>query len=294
MGFLRNTGLVIVSVVLFICLLLTGIFATLNLSLTYENVQPRIYYVAEEIIEEQIGAENIVNALLPYVDVYCLTNTEIVQTFGDYTFVFPCDVVSQGYESILNYSVDYIVGDFYYKDYDCSFTECFEESSVPFFLISAHAKEFWRGLFFKFLLASIVLTGLIVLLVQKKSNAPLLAGSLLVGSSLIILSLRKIGITIGRAVLSPISLALSEESTNSVLSNVIAVFFSEYSKVFLWMFVAGLILIAGAIVFKLTGFGFKINKKIENVQEQKNKVSKEDVKKIVKQEINKNKAKKKV
>ena len=61
MGVLRGFGLVIVAVLLFVSLLATGIFATLNYSLTYENVQPKIYNIADSVITEQIGNQNIIN-----------------------------------------------------------------------------------------------------------------------------------------------------------------------------------------------------------------------------------------
>jgi len=292
MGVLRGFGLVIISVLLFISILCLGIFATLSLSLNYENVQPKIYSVADQVIESQIGVQNMVNSLIPYLNVYCQTNTEIIQSFEGYTFVFPCSVVSEGYNSILNYSINYLVSDFYYKDYNCNFIKCLEDSEVPLFLVSDYAREFWKSLFFKFLIISLILIGLVILLAEKKSNAPLLVGSLFVVDSLIILSLNKIGALIGKAILSPISLALSKENTNMILSQIVGVFFSEASKVFLWMFVLGLILIAGAIVFKITGFGFKINKKIEDMKDKEKlekAVTKEEVKEIVKKEVSKKK-----
>lgn len=289
MGVLRGFGLVIVSILLFLSLLSAGIFATLNYSLTYENVQPKIYTIADSIITEQIGTEKIVNQLTPFLEIYCQNNTEIVQNFEGYTFVYPCTVIEQGYDSIINYTINYLIQDFYYKDYNCTFVECFKETNVPLFLVSEHAKNYWKSLFNKSIIAILILIALTILLIEKKTNTPILTGSLFVASSLIISQLKNIGTAIAKLILSPISAALSNESSKEIISQIVGIFFAESSKVFLWMFIAGIILIAIGIILKLTTLGIKIKnwiekikskKKIENLeQNQKNIQKKVNVKK---------------
>jgi len=289
MGVLRGFGLIIVSILLFLSLLSAGIFATLNYSLTYENVQPKIYTIANSIITEQIGTEKIVNQLTPFLEIYCQNNTEIVQNFEGYTFVYPCTVIEQGYDSIINYTINYLIQDFYYKEYNCTFSECFQETSVPIFLVSEHAKDYWKSLFNKSIIAILILIALTILLIEKKTNTPILTGSLFVASSLIISQLKNIGTAIAKLILSPISAALSNESSKEIISQIVGIFFAESSKVFLWMFIAGIILIAIGIILKLTTLGIKIKnwiekikskKKIENLeQNQKNIQKKVDVKK---------------
>lgn len=295
MGVLRGFGIIIISILLFICLLVGGIFASISLSLSYDNVQPKTYSIASEIIKTQIGEETMVDQLTPYLKVFCKTNTEVVQSFGNYTFIFPCSVIEAGYDSIVNYSVNYLVSDFYYKEYNCTFTECFKESDIPLFLVSNYARQFWKSLFFKALIASLILACSIVLISKKRSNAPILIGSLLVASSLIVLTLEKIGTAIARMILSPISLALSKENINTIISQLVAMFFLESYRVFLWMFITGLVLIVAGIVLKITGLGFKIGKKIEEIKgkmSNKGNVSKSEVREIVKEEILKKNVKK--
>ncbi len=294
MGVLRGFGLVIISVLLFVSLLTTGIFATLNYSLTYENVQPKIYNIADQVITTQIGTQEIVNQLTPFLEIYCQNNTEIIQKIQGYTFIFPCTVVEEGYDSILNYSVDYLVEDFYYKDYNCSFVKCFEQSDIPLFLVSDYARDYWRSLYHKFLIFDLILIGLIILFVEKKSNSPILTGSLFIASSLIILQLKNIGTAITKLILSPISMALSNETSKELISQVVGMFFSESTKVFLWMFIAGIILIAIGLFFKLTALGMKIKNKIEE-KILKNKVGELENKneKLEKQVSEKNNLKKK-
>jgi hypothetical protein len=297
MSVLRGFFVVIVTILLFLSILFSGVTATLVLSLKYDNVQPKMNTIVRNIIEPQIGEDQMVNQLIPYLKVYCNTNTNITQSFQGYTFVFPCSVVKDGYYSIINYSVNYLVGDFYYKEYNCSFVQCFQESQVPLFLVSNHARDIWKYILFRLLIISVFLSLVTIFLVEKKSSAPTLIGSLLIIDSLIVLSLEKIGTFVARMILSPISLALTKENTNSVLAQVVAMFFSESSKVFLWMFIAGVVFILAGILIRITGLGFKIQSKIDEMRgkssSESEEVSKSDVRSIVREEIKKSKPKKK-
>lgn len=292
MGVIRGFAIIIISILLFLAVLIAGIFSTVSLSLTYDNVQQKVYPIVLNVVETQVGTEVITEQFMPYASAYCQNNenTEIVQEIEGYTFVFPCTVVQEGYDSVFNYSVNYLVHDFYYKEYNCTFKECFAESSVPLFLVSDYARQFWKSLFFKFFIAALILACLAFLIVEKISNAPVLVGSITIIASLIVLSFKKIGGIIVNAILSPISAALSSENIKDILSQVVAMFFSESSSVFLWMFVLGLILIALGIVFKITGIGFSIGKKIEDLKSKisnQESVSKSEVREIVKEEISK-------
>jgi len=262
MGLLRGSGVVIVSVLLFVSILIGGICLSLTLSLSYDNVQPQAHSFFKEIVEDEIGAESITNQLTPFLETSCKTDTEIVHNFGEYTFVYPCSVIEEGYDSILNYSVDYFISNFYYKEYDCAFTECFGESDIPLFLVSNYARIFWQSLFFKALIASLVLVCLIVLLMERRINSFLLVGCLVVGGSLVVLALKKIGVFVAKLFLSPLSTAFSD-GKSEFLPQIVSMFFLESSKAFLWMFILGLILIGVWFIFHLTGFGFKIKELID-------------------------------
>jgi len=289
MGVLRGFALVIISVILFLSFLATGIFATLNYSLTYENVQPRIYTIADEIVTEQIGSMEILNQLTPYLKTYCINKTEIVQSFQGYTFVFPCDVITQGQSAIINHTVNYLVSDFYYKEYNCTFIKCFEQSDIPLFLISEHAKDYWNNLYKKFIFLDMLLILLIILLTERKSNSPLLAGALLIPAALIVSLLKKVGAGITKIFLNPISSSVTGDNTNEIISQIVGIFFAESTKVFLWMFIIGIILIGIGLFFKLTALGIKIKNKIqEKVLKQKVEELEQKNEKLEKQINNKN------
>jgi len=274
MGVLRGFGIVIVSVLLFVSILATGIFATLNYSLTYENVQPKISSISTQIIEEQIGEQEIITQILPFLETYCQNNTEVIQDFEGYTFVFPCETISKGQDAIINHTVNYLIEDFYYKDYNCTFTKCFEETDVPLFLVSKYAKDYWNSLYKKFLIFDLILIGLAILLTEKKSNSPILIGALAIPASLIISQLQNIGTKIVGLILSPISSALtdSSEKTSEIISQIVQIFFAESPKIFLWIFITGLILIGIGLILKLTSLGIKIKNWIDKIKT-KNKVS---------------------
>lgn len=247
MGFLRGAGLVLVSIALFGMLLIGGIFLTLSSSLNYDKVQPAVYTLVKGIIETQIGEEQIKNEIMPAAEIYCQTEEEIIQDFGGYVLTIPCSIVKQGYDKVLDYSINSITHDFYYKEYNCKFIKCFnssqDNSELPLFLISNLAHTFWRGLFLKFLLFSILLFGLIILLVKKKPNSLVLLGSLLIPISLVIFILSKVG--------QWVSSSASGGDLSLVLFQVIGIFFSQASRISLWMAISGGILIVLGTILKI-------------------------------------------
>ena len=294
MGFLRKTGVIVVSVILFIVLLLGGILASLTLSLNYEKVQPKMHSLVEEVIDIEVGEEKIRQEILPASLLLCQMRDEISQNFEGYVVLLPCSVVREGYDSVMDYVLDYLVYDLYYKEYSCKFTECFENSEIPLFLVSDYAHKFWKSLFLKSLILSLFLFGLIILLIKNKFNFLVLLGSLIVPVSLIILALNRIGMFVARIILSPIYSVLSDGHSNVLISQIVAIFFSESLRVFLWMFISGLVFIVLGIALKTVYSKFyqenSQDKKEEKLSSEK-KISKTEIKKIVKEEISKKKKK---
>jgi len=267
MGFLRGAGIVILSVLLIVSIIAAGFFAVLSSSLTYERVEPQVHSIAEDIINEQIGKITIVDTLTPYLSEYCLENPDITYKFQGYTFVFPCSVVANGTNSIVDYGVNYLVQDFYYKKYTCDFWKCFGESNIPLFLVSGYARDYWKARFYNALLISVILAAGTILLCRKKANGFILAGILTILSSLLILQLKKIGAFTANLVLSPVSTAISGETSQKILSQVVGIFFSASGSVFLWMFILGFVLFGTGIILRMMGIGFKISSAVEKRQE---------------------------
>jgi hypothetical protein len=282
MGFFRGAGLTILSIILFFILLIGGLFATLSLSLKYENVYPRAYSLAYQFAETQIGEEQIKEIILSDAENYCKTNEEFVQAVGEYVVVFPCSVIQEGYESSLNYGINYVIKDLYYREYSCNFLDCFDDSQIPLFLISNYSQKFWTTLCIKFLIFSIVLFGLIFLLVKKKPSSLIVLGSLMVPISLMILIFKKAGEFFALS-----SLTGEEE----IISLVGGIFFSEASTIFLKMLVIGGILIVVGMILR-TLFSKSEEKIVETKSKEEKKVIEKKSSKPVKKKYPKSMEKK--
>ena len=288
MGFLRGAGLVVASVLLFIAVLCSGVFLSLGLSLSYDNVNPKITSIATTIVEEQIGTAKI-ETYLPLMQAYCQLNPNYVFSEDGYTFDLSCEDLPNSAEELIQDVVSSLVKGFYYKEYSCEFWKCFEQEEIPLFLVSEYAQNYWMSKFYTTLIISLILIGLIILLAQKKSNGMIVSGALIFVVSLIVSKLNLIGTKIAGGLISPVAGTLSGDAAKEVVSDIVKVFFSESSKVFIWMFVIGLLLIVGGIVLRLMGVGFKIADKIEKVQEkQETGKLKEQVNNLKSKLINKN------
>lgn len=271
MGVLRSFGVVIVAILLFVSLLLLGTFATLSSSLNYDVVSPQI----KPLIKDTINLTPIYD----YEDVMndsCINQTNFVYNDSNYSFVIPCEVVANGTEAILDYQIDSLIYDNYYKNYTCKFWSCFKETGGPFFLVSQTAKDYWDSKFNRFLFFSIVLAGLLFLLVKKKVNFPILTGVLLILSFIPIANLDSIGKFIVKLIFSSMKRAVS--GINSIdLNSFSSIFFSQANSVFLYGLTVGLILIGLGVFLKLFKTGFKVGKLF--VKSEKKKEERDNAKK---------------
>ena len=250
MNFIRGSLLVLFCVLFSISILLTGIFATLNASLNYENVKPQIKSFIKEIIEKEVN-KTIIDEQTKILQIYC-KETDNEYSFYDettnHTFVIPCETISKGTDEIINVESDILIDKYFYAEYNCKFLNCIEKS--PIFLISQHAKDFWKKQFYIFLIVSVLLAILIFLLVENKKNFPLITGFLMVFSFLPLVAL----IPIARFFISGIAATTLPFN----LEFVALIFFGEYKSVFLTGFIIGTILIAIGIFWELIIIGLKI------------------------------------
>jgi hypothetical protein len=248
MSFLRQLGIVICAIILFLLLIFAGISGTLNYSLSYENVQSNINPILKQVIEEQIEPQVNISELIYFAQIVCLTEKEITQEFENYTFILPCETINLGKDNVINYIIDYLIKEIYYKEYTCEFLNCFEEQNIPLFLISSHAKIYWQSIFYKTLIFMLAIIFLIFLLVEKKANGLILVGSLSLISSFILLKLKIVGINIIRGLLSQQN--TSNINLDNLIPKIINIFLSESENIFLFMFIISLILIILGIILK--------------------------------------------
>lgn len=187
------------------------------------------FIVEKELIPED---ENVLNSNLPEK--------------------IPCENINKGKESVINYSVDEITKEVYYKDYDCDFFYCFEQEQEPLFLISEKAKSHWFSWFFISLFFSVVFIGVIFLLLEKKYKIGYVIGGLIILSS-IPLVLYKVFINLFTDIF--IGVISLPETLSDIIVNVLMVFFSQSLKIFWISFSIGILLIILGFIFS------KINKK---------------------------------
>src|SRR3989344_1165995 len=286
MGLIRGGLLVIASVLLFLLFLAGNLFFAFNLSLDYNNVQTELKPIITDIVEKNNLRQNI-NQEFWVMESYCQNNSEYVfsnENSGDFNYVFsiPCDVVSQGPESVIDYGINSLIEKSYYKDYNCNFWDCFKQKD-PLFLFSKQAQDYWNSKFYLILSLSIVLIILIFLLAEKKSNFPVIIGSLLVLSSML---LKLSSAFFLKLALSTLSFFTEFDSSFDMFNFVLV----QLNSVILITFIIGIIILAIGIILKLFKVGFKISNifyKIQKEDEGSKEISKEEVKEIVKKEVEK-------
>lgn len=294
MGFFRGAGVVIVSVLFFVSILTAGIFWTLSLSLNYDNVNTRVSSVSSSIVGEKLNSAEL-NKTFSSMKNYCKTNPTFSYVFkeGNYSYNLSCKNLPNSTSELVSQTTSYFVSDFYYKTYSCEFWSCFKEQGVPFFLVSKYSQNYWHKLFVKLILFSILLFVLLFFLTKRKANAFILSGALLVIASLPVLKLKTLGTNIVEKMFSPIGEAVSWGASKDTITNIVGVFFSESSRVFLTYFVIGIILLIAGIVFSFMSFGFKIFEKVDKIEkENETEELKEKVKQLEKK-VNEKTSKKK-
>ena len=246
MGAIRGILLVVVSVLLFVVLLGGNVLWTLDKSLDYETIKPELVFVIKEAIENEINLSEVVEEEFGEMEEYCLDNPVYVfsdEEFGQ-VFEIECDVVAQGSDAVVDSAIESFVEKIYSgqiesKDVSSVLEEVNTESKQPMFDF-VKLKNSVHSYFYIAWVVALVLFVLVFFLVEVKSNAFILSGSLLAISSLPLIKIEQF--------LSWIPFDFAE---------FFIVFFSEANTVFLISFITGLVVLAVGIVMKFFGVGFK-------------------------------------
>jgi len=270
MGFVRSSLAFILSVILFVTLLLTSIFLTLSWSTNYEIIKTGVSDYAKTFANGN-SFFNLTEGIQA-MEFYCMTHTNFVINEGELNLEIPCEVVNQGQEKVIEYGINQVSYDYYYKNYSCEFLDCVQKDKNFFVLFSLKAHDFWKYYSFVLLILSLVLFGLLILCVKNKSNSFIVLGVLLIFNSLILKSL----------------IYLINLVPEKMISDAVSLFFSRADCVFLTFLILGILLIIIGIAIKLISSGSKISGEVSKVQK-KGKVDdniiEEKVKKAVKKEI---------
>ncbi len=271
MGVFRGGGLVIVSVIFLLVVFGAGVTLSLANSLDYENVRSE----AVSVVDNLLGQTNFsrgINMDFVKMSSFCVNaSSEAEYVFMEpntgEVLVIPCSVVDSGVEGVISYSRNSFVDKAYYKEYSCGFWDCFSKTESPLFLISKQAQNYWNGKFYYLFIFSVVLFVVMFFLAEKRSNAFIIGGALVIVSVLPLLKLD----------------LLFNWIFGSFLFGIFGTFFSGAVSIFWRFFIVGILAVAIGIITKIFGLGFKISeffnkfrKKEEPVQDKNKTIIKKD------------------
>ncbi|MEK6913410.1 MAG: hypothetical protein AABW47_01935 [Nanoarchaeota archaeon] len=260
MGVIRGFFAVIASILLFLSIFSSVFLLILSSSLNYDNLQKESKEVIKGILEKNMNISSAVDTALPFIQIYCQTNSEYVFNAQGYTFTIPCNITSGGREGIIDNGVDYLIKGIYYKEYDCEFIDCFSKNEIPTFIFSMKSYVFLNNLFYIFLFASFLLLVLTFFLIKKKTNVPILVGSLLIASSFPLFKISN----------------LINFIPNETAVKIIGLFFSSAPSISIKVLIAGIILLVAGIILRI----FKAGVSISNIFSKFKKPETKETKKI--------------
>jgi len=242
MGFIRGILIVILSVILFFAFFAGNLLLTLSLSLEEEVLKPEVKNISGELIEEY-GVLEIVEENHGTLSLYCENSDSLYINEQGLELNIPCEILLSSTSEIINYSMEQIFDQIYYKNYDCTFWNCVSQEKIPLILISEKAKNYWKSKYFLILFVIILCFVLMFLISKNKSTPFIISGILLIISTL---PFKKLDYLIN----------LIPEKT---IVQIVSIFITKASTIF-WIFLSlgiGLILIGIAI--KFLKLGLKIN-----------------------------------
>jgi hypothetical protein len=249
MGVIRGIFLVIVSVLLFLSFICVNLFGILSLSMTYDNVQNQSVSLVQTAVQNLNLTDKIQEAY-PMIQSICQANPNYVFAITNYSINLSCDVVLQGTDAIIIEGTKEVIHQIYYANYDCDFLNCIKSTQVPLFLLSEKAYNFWTDKFRISLAVSFVLLVILLFLVKKKENMPLLSGILLSVSSLPFIKLD----------------VLLNTFSDKIVSQFLKVFFSQAFYFSLRALIVGLVLIGLGVIFRIFDIGFFISNLISKIK----------------------------
>ncbi len=259
MGFIRGALLVLISTLLFIGLLLSNLFLTVNWSLEHQTLYPELQGVAKNTLQEYDLIPEI-NSNFENLELYCYDHETYTFNSGEYSFKIPCEIIKQGANETIDYSVGTFINDTYYKDYECKILDCIKTSNQPFVLISEKTKDYFQQKFKITIIISLILFLLFFFISDKKYSALMTSGIIVALSALPLKALKW----------------TSSLFDDSIVFELIGIFFSRANNVFLMMIIIGIVLFLGGLSWGVIKYGLKISgwfKKKSKDPEEKEKES---------------------
>lgn len=248
MGVIRGGLFVIASVLLFTAMLAGGTFLTFEKSLEYSIVQPELTSVLTELVNQNFNLDEELASNKELIELTCQNNTKysFATEFIDTPLKIPCDQLTIDSTNITELMISNLVEENYNKQYDCKFFDCFDSvdsTDSVFFLVSAHARDYWKAKFYWIFSFSLILIAVMFVLIENRVNLPIVVGSLLIIAALPFAKLN----------------LLAGFFADKELLAIFAVFITQSVSVFWYAFLTGIIVLALGIFLKFFQIGFWIN-----------------------------------
>lgn len=280
MGIFRGGLVAIFAVLLFVSAFFGSVFLTMSSSLSYDDVSEQTYPAIYDLINDSQTNQDLFYEINPLsfklgdavrgasiaMQSHCLNYQDYVFVFEEYTIALSCSSLVDD-QTLFEEASQRFVDNMYYKEYDCEFWNCFRKAGLPFFLISEKAQDYFEGRFYFSLLVFLALSVLVFIFIEQRQNTPIIGGGIMVISSIL---LSRLGNFI-------------ENSADKTFTLFIKILFDNSNTIFWWILILGSILV-------LVGIGFRI----WQADLIKKKFSREDVKKMVKDEMKKKNLKDKI
>ena len=273
MGFIRGALIVILSTILFFALFAGGLFLTLSWSLEHDTLKPEIQNISGELIQ-QYGVLNIIEENKGMLELYCQATDSFYINEQGIELDIPCSILLAETSVIIDYAVENIFDQIYYKEYSCSLWSCIKEEALPTVLISEKAQNYWKSKFYLVMFLAIVCFILMFIVARHKATPFITTGILAMVAAL---PFKKLEFLLG----------LIPEAT---IAKVAGIFITKSPNVFWTFIIIGIIFFLIGLTMKFLKMGLKVSHwftKKESAPE--DDLSKKDVKNIVKKAIKKDK-----
>jgi hypothetical protein len=243
MGAIRGALLVFLTSIFFSLVLISGIMISVSSSLKYDNLKVQLVPVMNTVFLTDLNLNSTMDSIYTLMKSYCLYNSQYTFSYGNYTIIFPCSVINQGKNSVLNYAMGQVISGFYYQNYNCKFFDCFGQQTLPLFLLSDHTRVYLLNRFYIFLALVLLVLILMLLLSEKRANVPIIAGAIVILCSFVVLKLT--------------TLTSFLPGQFKQIGNV---FFSGNYDIFKIMIITGSVILSAGIILKAIGIEEKLTK----------------------------------
>ncbi|NMB66699.1 hypothetical protein GYA25_01410 [Candidatus Woesearchaeota archaeon] len=265
MGAIKGVFLVFFSILLIISSFFSILFFSLNQSMAYNNFENTSLKLVNNYLINNDSLNSVINEETEFLKLYCEENPHNLSlselsysfNFSDYKIKIPCDKINDT-SFLINESVRSLVHEIYFKDYNCSFIDCFNKEQIPTFLASEKTYLLLRKTFFIFLIISLSLLIFIFLLLKNKINILLLASIPIFVSSFLFLKLN--------------SILISFFGKEDLIKEIIDILFYSSNKTSIRLIILSGILFSVWIILKIFKSSVKIKEKFDKIKEKMQKI----------------------